>query len=198
MAVVLASQSPSRRAVLTQAGWRPLVIPADVNEDAILSAHAQESPAERLQHLAAAKAHDVARRSEAAGHLVIACDSMLLLHGELQGKPHTVAEAIRRWRQQSGQRAELLTGHCVVAPDGTEMRETAGSVVCFGRPTEEDIEAYARSGEPLECAGAFTLEARGGWFIDRIEGDPSTVLGISLPLLRGILYRLSYRVSDFW
>lgn len=174
------------------------MIPAHVDEAAILARCAAEPPEIRLQRLAAAKAKAVSQLPDAAEAVVIACDSMLLLDGELQGKPYTAAEAVRRWRAQAGRRAELLTGHCLVAPHGAQLCETARSTVQFATPEEADIVAYAASGEPLECAGAFTLEARGGWFIDRIDGDPSNVLGISLPLLRTMLYRLGYRVSDFW
>ena len=129
--------------------------------------------------------------------VVVGCDSMLLLDGELQGKPHTVDATVARWRAQAGKTAELLTGHCIIR--GAErVVDTATTRVFFAEATDADIDAYARSGEPLECAGAFTLEALGGWFIDRIEGDPSSVIGLSLPLLRRALYSFDLNVSDFW
>ena len=122
---------------------------------------------------------------------------MLLLGGELQGKPHTEEATIERWHQQAGRTAELLTGHCLLFGDRRHV-ETSTTTVHFAHASEADIAAYARSGEPLQCAGAFTLEAMGGWFIDRIEGDPSSVIGLSLPVVRRALYAFDLNVSDFW
>ena len=96
-----------------------------------------------------------------------------------------------------GRTAELLTGHCLLFGDRRHV-ETSTTTVHFAHASEADIAAYARSGEPLQCAGAFTLEAMGGWFIDRIEGDPSSVIGLSLPVVRRALYSFDLNVSDFW
>lgn len=191
MRIVLASASPSRRQILESAGINPIIAPADVDEDAIIAEFGATPPV--VEKLAQAKAEAV----DFPGDVVIGCDSMLLLDGELQGKPHTVEKTIERWRHQRGKAAELITGHHVISPAGV-FTGTARTVVNFGQPSDQDIEAYARSGEPLKCAGAFTLEAMGGWFIDSIEGDPSSVIGLSLPLLRTALYSFGYSVSDFW
>lgn len=195
MRIVLASQSPSRLSILRSAGVEPVTHPAHIDEDALLSSVGGD-PGAKVAALAAAKAEAV------AGHypddVVIGCDSMLLLDGVLQGKPHTEETTVQRWRQQAGKSAELLTGHCVLGPDGKRVVDTSSTVVYFAAAAEEDIAAYAASGEPLECAGAFTLEALGGWFIDRIEGDPSSVIGLSLPLVRRALYEFGYPVSQFW
>lgn len=196
MRIVLASQSPSRLSILRSAGVEPVTHPAHVDEDALLGDVADRAPAEQVARLATAKAEAV------AGHypddVVIGCDSMLLLDGVLQGKPHTEEATIERWRQQAGKSAELLTGHCMLGPTGRRMVATASTMVNFAAASEADIVAYAASGEPLECAGAFTLEALGGWFIDRIEGDPSSVIGLSLPWVRRALYEFGYSVSEFW
>jgi len=104
---------------------------------------------------------------------------------------------VERWRAQAGKTAELLTGHCIIHGD-RRVVETARTTVTFAAASEADIAAYAASGEPLACAGAFTLEALGGWFIDRIEGDPSSVIGLSLPLVRRALYDFGLDVSTFW
>ncbi|WP_018118471.1 Maf family protein [Corynebacterium mastitidis] len=197
MRLVLASQSPSRRAILRGAGVDPVLHPAHVDEDALRAAlppHA--TPGEVVAHLARAKALAIA--GEHAGDVVVGCDSMLLLDGQLQGKPHTEAETVRRWKAQAGRTAELLTGHCVVGPGGNAVVDTARTGITFARASEADIAAYAATGESWECAGAFTLEALGGWFVDRIEGDPSSVIGLSLPLLRRALYSFGLTVSDFW
>lgn len=197
MRIILASQSPSRLGILRSAGIEPEVQPASIDEPAIL-ARAAESGADyatQVQVLAQAKARVVGAHPET---VTIGCDSMLLLDGTLQGKPHTVAETIARWRAQAGKTAHLLTGHCLIDSDGTEYTDTISTAVHFAQATDSDISAYARSGEPLECAGAFTLEALGGWFIDRIDGDPSSVIGLSLPLVRTALYSFGYSVHEFW
>lgn len=195
MRIVLASQSPSRLSILRSAGVEPVIHPADVDEDALL-ASVSGGPAAVVAALAMAKAEAVA--AEYPDDIVIGGDSMLLLNGQLQGKPHTVDATIDRWRQQAGQSAELLTGHCVIGPGERRVVDTSSTVVHFADISEADIAAYAASGEPLQCAGAFTLEALGGWFIDRIEGDPSSVIGLSLPLVRRALYSFGYSVSEFW
>lgn len=195
MRIVLASQSPSRLGILRSAGVEPVVHPAHVDEDGLL-ADATGGAADKVAVLATAKAEAVA--AAYPEDVVIGCDSMLLLDGQLQGKPHTVSATIGRWRQQAGKSAELLTGHCVLAPGGGRVVDTSSTIVHFAAASETDIAAYAASGEPLECAGAFTLEALGGWFIDRIEGDPSSVIGLSLPLVRRALYEFGHSVSEFW
>ena len=195
MRLVLASQSPSRRMILDNAGVDPIQHPAHVDEDAIIDSLAGAAPADVVSALARAKADAVA--PEYPDDIVVGCDSMLLLNGELQGKPHTVEAAIERWRAQRGQTAELVTGHAIGYQD-TWVVDTVSTRIHFGDVTDADIEAYARSGEPLECAGAFTLEALGGWFIDSIEGDQTSVIGLSLPLLRKALYSFGINASDLW
>ena len=178
MRLILASQSPSRASILCGAGVEPVLEPADI-----------------VAALATAKAEKVAERYPTEP--VIGGDSMLLLDGELQGKPHTEEATIERWHQQAGRTAELLTGHCLIFGEKRHV-ETSTTTVHFAQASEADIAAYAHSGEPLHCAGAFTLEAMGGWFIDRIEGDPSSVIGLSLPVVRRALYAFDLNVSDFW
>ncbi|MBP3949161.1 nucleoside triphosphate pyrophosphatase [Corynebacterium sp. Marseille-P3884] len=195
MRLVLASQSPSRRMILDNAGVDPVQHPAHVDEDAIISSLAGSAPADVVSALARAKADAVA--PEYPDDIVVGCDSMLLLNGQLQGKPHTVDETISRWRAQRGQTAELVTGHAI-GYKGTRVVDTVSTRIHFGDATDADIEAYARSGEPLECAGAFTLEALGGWFIDSIEGDQTSVIGLSLPLLRKALYSFGVNASELW
>ncbi|WPF66618.1 MULTISPECIES: nucleoside triphosphate pyrophosphatase [unclassified Corynebacterium] len=197
MRLILASQSPSRRAILRSAGVEPVLHPAHVDEEAVRASLPEDStPAEVVCALAKAKAQAVAEHYP--GEVVVGCDSMLLLDGQLQGKPHTEAETIRRWRAQAGRTAELLTGHCVIGPQGKSVVEATRTTISFARASEADIAAYAATGEPWECAGAFTLEALGGWFIDRIEGDPSSVIGLSLPFVRRALYSFGLTVSNFW
>ena len=195
MRLILASQSPSRASILRGAGVEPVLEPADIDERSLEASLAGHPPADIVAALATAKAEKVAERYPTEP--VIGGDSMLLLDGELQGKPHTEEATIERWHQQAGRTAELLTGHCLLFGDRRHV-ETSTTTVHFAHASEADIAAYARSGEPLQCAGAFTLEAMGGWFIDRIEGDPSSVIGLSLPVVRRALYAFELNVSDFW
>lgn len=199
---VLASSSPSRLSVLRNAGIEPEIIPPDTDEDAIIARLSDAAPSDIVAALAEAKASDVAVPVSDELTVVVACDSMLLLDGSLSGKPHTIDECIRRWEKQRGREARLITGHAVRVVDGGvvkhEVTETISTTVHFGTPSDADIRAYATTGEPLGCAGAFTLEALGGWFIDGIEGDPSSVLGLSLPLIRRTLAGWGLDVSTFW
>ena len=195
MRLVLASQSPSRRMLLEQGGVRPVLRPAHIDEDAVIASLHSVDAATTVSTLARAKAETAI--AEFPGDVVVGCDSMLLLDGELLGKPHTVEATIERWKAQRGKEAQLLTGHAVWF-GGEWVVDTVATTIRFGDVSDADIEAYARSGQPLECAGAFTLEALGSWFIDAIEGDRTSVIGLSMPLLRRCLYRFGLDASDFW
>jgi septum formation protein len=154
--------------------------------------------------LAGAKATTVARRI-AESHpnaVVIGCDSMLHIGGALVGKPVDVAQARERWRGMAGGKGDLVTGHAVLRMvDGGIDRVAEGHAVTavrFADPTEAELEAYLATGEPLAVAGAFTLDGLGGWFVEGIEGDPSNVIGISLPLTRRLLAGVGVQVTDLW
>lgn len=195
MRLVLASQSPSRRMLLEQGGITPVLRPAHIDEDAIIAQLGEVQPRVVVEKLARAKAATVA--GDFPDDVVVGCDSMLLLGGELLGKPHTRERTIERWKAQRGKEAHLLTGHAV-AYKGEWVVDTIATAIRFGDVSDADIAAYADSGQPLECAGAFTLEALGSWFIDSIDGDPTSVIGLSMPLLRRCLYRFGLNASDFW
>ncbi|MCG7278765.1 Maf-like protein [Corynebacterium imitans] len=195
MRLVLASQSPSRRMLLEQGGITPVLRPAHIDEDAIITELGEAEPRTIVQKLAQAKAATVA--GDFPADVVVGCDSMLLLDGELLGKPHTRERTLARWTAQRGKEAHLLTGHAV-AYKGEWVVDTVATAIRFGDVSDADIAAYAASGQPLECAGAFTLEALGSWFIDSIDGDPTSVIGLSMPLLRRCLYRFGLNASDFW
>ncbi|MFP5019940.1 Maf family protein [Pseudonocardia phyllosphaerae] len=204
MRPVLASASPARLGVLRTAGLDPVVEVSDVDEDALLDAHPDAGPAEKVTLLAAAKAGAVADRI-GTGHpeaVVLGCDSMLLVDDELVGKPHDPDTARRRWKAMAGRSGDLLTGHAVLRLAGGEVvaraEASAATVVRFADPSPEELEAYLGSGEPLEVAGAFTLDGLGGWFVEGIDGDPSNVIGISLPLVRRLLAEVGVRVTDLW
>ena len=195
MRLVLASQSPSRRMLLEQGGVKPVLRPAHIDEDAVIASLHDASPSATVSTLAHAKAETAI--AEFPDDVVVGCDSMLLLDGELLGKPHTVEATVERWKAQRGKVAQLLTGHAVWF-GGEWVVDTVATTIRFGDVSDADIQAYAESGQPLECAGAFTLEALGSWFIDSIDGDPTSVIGLSMPLLRRCLYRFGLNASDFW
>jgi septum formation protein len=202
--VVLASASPARLAVLRAAGIDPLVAAADLDEEALLGAVPEASPAEKVTMLAAAKATTVARTAaaELPAAVVIGCDSMLHIDGELVGKPGLAEVAATRWRAMAGKRAELVTGHAVLrTADGGIDRVAEGHAVTgvrFGEPSEPELAAYVASGEPLAVAGGFTIDGLGGWFVEGIDGDHTNVIGISLPLTRKLLAAVGVRVTDLW
>lgn len=131
--------------------------------------------------------------------LVLGCDSLLDLNGDALGKPATVQDAIAIWQQLAGRTGTLYTGHRLI--DGQAGRQASGvaaTFVRFGRPSEAEIAAYAATGEPLMLAGGFSIDGLGGPFIDAIDGDPSNVVGLSLPLLRRLLAELGIAITDLW
>ena len=202
--LVLASASPARLASLRAAGVDPLVRVSAVDEDdavaAARSAGWTLEPADIALLLARAKAEDVAGSvGPASGDgrspwLVLGCDSVLELDGEVHGKPADAGEAESRWRRMRGRSGVLHTGHWLVdsrgdADGGTRgaTGATASTTVHFARVTDAEIAAYVATGEPLRVAGAFTIDGLGGPFVTAVEGDPGTVVGLSLPLLRELL-----------
>ncbi|MCD2189083.1 Maf family protein [Actinomycetospora soli] len=204
MRLVLGSASPARLGVLRAAGVDPDVIVSAVDEDALLTQLGEATSAEKVTALALAKARAVAGQVPTGEDdvVVIGCDSMLDIDGELVGKPHTVENARARWERMAGRHGELVTGHALVRlRDGAVAAEISGhatTFVTFAEPTPAQLEAYLASGEPLGVAGAFTLDGFGGWLVEGIQGDPSNVIGISLPLVRRLLAELGIEVSDLW
>jgi septum formation protein len=205
---VLASASPARRAVLRAAGIEPVVVVSGVDEDAVAAALGDPTPTELVAALAAAKAEVVVAEvaSEHPDSVVVGCDSMLFMVGpdgpELVGKPGSVEQARARWAAMAGGGGDLLTGHTVIRLTDGEITARASGVrstaVRIGRPSERELEAYLATGEPLAVAGAFTLDGLGGWFVEGVDGDPSSVIGISLPLTRELLAEVGISVVDLW
>lgn len=175
-----------------------------VDEDALAADLGDPAPAHLVTALARAKAEAVAGAvaEEYPDAVVVGCDSMLSFAGEVVGKPGTAEVARERWQRMSGGTGELLTGHAVLRLDGgvrtKEASATETTTVRFASPTEHELDAYLDTGEPLAVAGGFTLDGLGGWFVDGIDGDPSSVIGISLPLTRRLLAEVGVSVVDLW
>jgi septum formation protein len=189
---VLASASPARLQTLRAAG-----VDAEVEVSGVDESQVTGRPGDVALTLAVHKAEAVA-----AGRpdtLVLGCDSVLELDGEAHGKPRDAAEAIARWQRMRARSGVLHTGHCLVdTRSGRQRAALASTVVHFGDLTDEEITAYVGTGEPLRVAGAFTVDGLGGAFVERIEGDYHTVVGLSLPLLRTLMTELGYRFTDLW
>lgn len=205
MQLVLASASPARLMLLRQAGIEPLIRPTDVDEDALIAAHLAEhgalTPQQYVTLLARAKADAFLSTAEASGFsgLVLGGDSSLELDGEMLGKPHTPERARERWIAQRGKTAVLHSGHCLLRiehGERTALAEsaTATSLTFSADITDAEIDDYVATGEPLQVAGAFTIDGRGAAFIDTITGDPSTVIGMSIPAVR----RLARELGVAW
>jgi septum formation protein len=204
--LVLASASPARLETLTRAGLSPRVVVSDVDEDAFT---APDVPA-LVQVLARAKAEAVAATlagtkgvsplSRQADTLVMGCDSLLELDGEPLGKPGTPEAAVRYWQRLRGRTGHLHTGHHVIrlGPTPGTASAVATTAVTFADLSDEEIGAYAASGEPERVAGGFTIDGLGGAFVTRVDGDPHTVVGISLPLLRDLFARLGVQWHTMW
>ena len=191
--LVLASASPARLRLLTDAGLAPEVVVSGFDEDSVTAAH----PHDLVELLAVRKAQVVAMdRPES---LVIGCASMLLFDGEVLGKAGTPEDVVRRWQRFRGREGSLLTGHCVIdAASGALVSAVGTTTIRFGTPDDDELRAYAASDEALRVAGPFTIDGRAAAFVDAIEGDAGNVIGLSLPLLRELLTKLGVRVTDLW
>ena len=191
--LVLASASPARLGLLRAAGFDPEVRVSGVGEDDVDRADVVAA----VQALASRKAEAVAGSTTDA--VVVGCDSLLDLGKGGLGKPASAEEATRRWDAMRGREGRLLTGHALVdTASGRRACAVASTTVRFGTPTDAEVAAYVATGEPLSVAGAFTLDGRSAPFIDGIDGDHGNVIGLSLPLLRGLLRELGVEVVDLW
>ena len=192
MRFVLASASPARLKTLRSAGVEPEVIVSGVDESAIEA----DSPAELAGVLAEHKARAVAAMLDGSG-LVLGCDSLLEFDGEALGKPGTVELARERWRLMRGKSGTLHTGHFLLdLAGGRSVRDVVATHVRFADVTDDEIDAYCETGEPVGVAGAFTVDGLGGWFVEGVDGDPHNVVGVSLPVLRRLLIELGYGLVD--
>ncbi|RKR19525.1 Maf family protein [Arthrobacter oryzae] len=222
--LILASQSPARTKLLSHAGIRHEVLVSDVDEDAVQARYGVTDPHDTALLLARAKAEAVASLPEADGAIVIGCDSVFEFDGEAHGKPYTADVARERMLRMSGSMGVLHTGHWLVdcrdtdgedtdggdtdaADDGGGVSTrgtgaTLGSVssaeVHFMEMSAGEIETYIATGEPLQCAGSFTIDGYGGAFIRKVDGDPHTVVGLSISTLRALLGQANVGITELW
>jgi septum formation protein len=191
---VLASKSPARLKTLRGAGIEPEVIVSGVDEDNVTA----ENPGELARLLATLKARAVV--AGLTDHAtVLGCDSVLEFDGAPYGKPETPDVARERWRMMRGRTGVLHTGHCLIDTSAKqELRELSSTKVQFADLTDAEIDAYVATGEPLQVAGAFTVDGLGGPFVTAIEGDYHNVVGLSLPLLRRMLVEVGISWPDLW
>ena len=201
--LLLASSSPARLRLIRAAGVEPVVLPSDVDETAVLRQIRAErgtlSPADEALVLARAKAEAVAPR--VSGVVLLGCDSVLELDRAAYGKPKGSDEAMQRWMRMRGRSGVLHTGHWLIdrrSTDAPSRGEVASTTVHFADVTAAEIAAYVATGEPLDVAGAFTIDGLGGAFVERIDGDPANVVGLSLPLLRRMLADVGVSWTDLW
>ncbi|GAA2640864.1 Maf family protein [Paractinoplanes durhamensis] len=194
--LVLASASPARSALLSAAGIDAEVLVSGVDESTVEATDAYSL----CLALARMKARAIAAELPAdPGILVLGCDSVLAFEGEIFGKPANATEAAKRWSMMRGRSGVLHTGHHLTGLVSGKQAEGVGTtVVHFADVTDEEIAAYVATDEPLNVAGSFTLDGRGGAFVERIEGDPGNVIGLSLPLLRKLLIEMGVSITALW
>jgi septum formation protein len=192
--LLLASTSPARKKLLTEAGIAFLTIAPGVDEDAVVAEERPTTPEELTLLLAKAKAEAVQGKS-----LVLGCDSALFFEGEILGKPHEPEVAIARWKQMRGRSGVLFSGHWLRdVASGLAVGKTTATIVHFANLSDAQIERYVATGEPLKVAGAFTIDGLGGAFVERIEGDYHTVVGLSLVALRELVTDLGHDYQSLW
>jgi septum formation protein len=189
---VLASASPARRSLLQNAGFDPIVRVSDFDEAQIQI----EEPSALVQALARGKAEVVAQQFLGQKALIVGCDSVMCVDGEIYGKPIYPELAIAMWQRMRGHYGTLFTGHCLIEMQSwRSLTRVAATTVHFANATDTEINSYVNSGEPLHCAGCFTLEGLGGVLVEKLEGCHTNVLGLSLPVLRHMLGEMGYAIS---
>ena len=190
---VLASASTARLKLLQMIGINPIVHPSNYDESQINL----KQPDNLVNTLALSKAETVA--SEYPSALILGCDSVLEVEGEIHGKPDNAEIALTRWQKMRGKVGKLYTGHALINTITSEAIVRCGiTEVYFAHVRDGEIRAYITTGEPLKCAGSFALEGKGGLFVEKIIGCHSNVIGLSLPLLRSMLQEINHQVTDFW
>ena len=198
--VILASVSPARLMLLRSQKINPIVIPSEINERQIEEEHKSQSTEVIVEKLSIAKANYVLENNLSLDKgVLIAADSMLEFEFKSFGKPLNAKNAIERWKQMRGKSGILHTGHTVIRLDNKQtISRVVSTKVQFANVDDEEIVAYVASGEPLQVAGAFTLDSLGAAFVTQVQGDHSNVVGLSLPTLREIARELGLSWTSLW
>ncbi|MEY4944061.1 MAG: septum formation inhibitor Maf [Actinomycetota bacterium] len=192
--LLLASTSPARKRLLTDAGIVFETRSPGVDEDALVAKQKPATIQEMTLLLAKAKAEAVSFDG-----LVLGCDSALLFDGEMLGKPHHPEVAISRWQKMRGKTGLLCSGHWLIdGQTGSASGKVTQTSVSFANLSDEQIHKYVATGEPLQVAGAFTIDGFGGAFVERIDGDYHTVVGLSLVALRELVTELGHDYQSLW
>lgn len=192
--LLLASTSPARKRLLTDAGIVFETRSPGVDEDALVEQQQPLTVQDMTLLLARAKAEAVSFDG-----LVLGCDSALWFEGEMLGKPHQPEVAIARWQKMRGKTGVLCSGHWLIdSSTGQATGKVTETTVKFANLTDDQIHRYVATGEPLQVAGAFTIDGIGGAFVERIEGDYHTVVGLSLVALRELVTDLGHDYQSLW
>ena len=208
MRIYLASTSPARLMLLRAAGIEPYLVSPTTDEDSEIAEKEREigrplTGPETTQYLATAKAESAVKQLPKATGVFVGSDSMFELEGKLLGKPHTPERAKERWLNQIGKTGALHSGICaILVQDGKIVKQittgTSAEVTFVSDITDTEIDAYIATGEPLKVAGAFTIDSLGSAFVKEISGDPSTVVGMSIPQLRVLVRELGIEWQSLW
>lgn len=174
--IILASQSPRRRELLSLYGIPFVVDPSQADEENV-----QGTCAERVLKLAQAKCAEVVARHP--NDVVLAADTLVCLNDEIMGKPKDEEDAFRMLRLLSGNVHQVHTGMCLHLPDGRVFSGVDTVTVHFLPITDEEIRRYIATGETADKAGAYGVQGKGGVFVSRLEGSPTGVIGLPLGLL---------------
>lgn len=200
--LILASKSPARARLLAEAGIRHSVLVSEVDESAVVASYGVTDAHDTALLLARVKAEAVAGLDAADDALVLGCDSVFEFDGEAHGKPYEPAVAIERIRRMRGRSGVLHTGHWLVdgrdGGSGATIGAVSSATVHFGAMSDAEVEAYVASGEPLQCAGSFTIDGLGGAFITGVDGDPHAVVGLGISTLRTLLRSAGVSITDLW
>jgi septum formation protein len=194
---VLASTSPARKKLLSEAGIQFRDLAPGVDEDQMVEELAPQTPSELTELLARAKAEAIAATETTA--LVLGCDSALFFEGQILGKPLESSVAIERWKSMRGKSGSLFSGHHLIdAQNSQAISLVTSTEVFFADLSDREIEIYVATKEPLQVAGAFTIDGLGGAFVERINGDYHTVVGLSLVGLRKMMGELGLDYQSLW
>lgn len=186
--LILASRSPRRSELLTQAGIPFETDSPDVDERCGLPAGEAVEELSRRKALAAARLHP--------GRFVLGADTLVSLDGKAFGKPVTQEEAAETLRLLSGRTHQVFTGVTVVSPERKTFSAVDRSDVTFCPVPEEEILAYVAGGEPMDKAGSYAIQGGAALWVTRLEGSPSSVIGLPLHLVRELLLRAGYPLTS--